>query len=179
MRINEANKGVSMVTKKLVSSLALVLVALAVTALVASRADAQGGPYQYFAVSPCRAYDTRSAGSPPNGGGVINSATIRTFTIKGSCGVPADAVAVSLNLTVTQPTAPAGDLRIAPYPGAFPNVSTLNYLQNDTLANGAIVPLGASPGADFQVLGAGCAGASCTNTYTYHLIIDVTGYFHP
>jgi hypothetical protein len=174
----EANEGVSMVSKKLVSSLALTLAALAVTALVSPRADAQTG-YQYFAVSPCRAYDTRSTGVPPNGGGIINSATVRTFLLKNQCGVPQSAVAVSLNLTITQPSAPGGDLRIAPFPGTFPNVSTLNYVQNDTIANGAIVPLG-NPAAgqpDFQVLGAGCAGASCSSAYTYHLIIDVTGYF--
>ncbi len=163
-----------MVSKKLLSSFLLAIVVLAGTALVSERAEAQAGPYQYFAVSPCRAYDTRSGG-----GGVINSATIRTFLIKTTCGVPQSAVAVSLNLTVTQPTAPGGDLRIAPFPGAFPNVSTLNYVAGDTLANGAIVPLG-NPAAgqpDFQVLGAGCAGANCSNAFTYHLIIDVTGYF--
>src|SRR5471032_981014 len=103
MTITEANKGVAMVSKKLVTSLVLALVVLAGTALVSERAEAQAGPYQYFAVSPCRAYDTRSAGVPPNGGGVINSATIRSFLLKTQCGVPQTAVAVSLNLTVTQP----------------------------------------------------------------------------
>lgn len=125
----------------------------------------------YFAVTPCRAYDTR-LGTP------INSATVRTVLLRGTCGIPQTATAVSLNLTVTQPTAPAGDLRIAPAGVVFPKVSTLNYIQGDTLANGAIVPLGNVPTGqdDFQVLGAGC-GSVCTNTYTYQLIVDVTGYF--
>jgi hypothetical protein len=166
-----------MVGKKLASSFALSLAVLAGTALVSEKAEAQ--PYQYFAVSPCRAYDTRSTGVPPNGGGIINSATIRTFRLKGQCGIPQDAAAVSLNLTVTQPNAPAGDLRIAPNPGTFPDVSTVNYVAGDTIANGAIVPLGnpAVGQPDFQILGAGCAGATCSSAYTYHLIIDVTGYF--
>lgn len=167
-----------MASKKLSPSLALGLAALAVTAIVSPRADGQAGPYQYFAVTPCRAYDTRSAGAL-GGGGIISSGTVRTFLLKAQCGVPQTAVAVSLNLTVTQPNAQAGDLRIAPNPGAFPNVSTLNYVAGDTLANGAIVPLG-NPTAgqpDFQVIGAGCSGASCGTSFTYHLIIDVTGYF--
>jgi hypothetical protein len=153
---------------------------LAAAMMFARVAGAQG--LQYLSVSPCRAYDTRSNGvtpNPPNGGGAINAATIRTFLLKNQCLIPQTAVAVSLNLTITQPTAPGGDLRIAPFPGTFPNVSTLNFVQNDTLANGAIVPLGnpAQGQPDFQVLGAGCAGASCSSSYTYHLIIDVTGYF--
>lgn len=166
-----------MVSKRLVSSLVLSLVVLAGTALVSEKAEAQ--PFQYFAVSPCRAYDTRSSNPVMAGGGAINSATIRSFQLKTKCGVPQDAAAVSLNLTITQPSAPAGDLRIAPTGVAFPDVSTLNYAQNDTLANGAIGPLG-NPAAgqpDFQVLGAGCAGAICSSAFTYHLIIDITGYF--
>jgi hypothetical protein len=166
-----------MVGKKLASSFALSLAVLAGTALVSEKAEAQ--PYQYFAVSPCRAYDTRDPNPAINGGGAINSATIRSFLLKTKCGIPQGAAAVSLNLTITQPSAPAGDLRIAPTGVAFPDVSTLNYVQNDTIANGAIVPLGnVSAGQnDFQVLGAGCAGATCSSAYTYHLIIDVTGYF--
>lgn len=157
------------------------LAATAALALSAGVAEAQAGPYQYYAVSPCRVYDTRtglpSAGG--TGGGVINTATIRSFVLRGLCGIPTDATAVSLNLTVVTPSAPQGDLRIAPYPGTFPDVSTSNFAQNETIANGAIVPLGTvvTPGTDpdFQVLGAGCF--PCSNTYTYHLLIDVNGYF--
>jgi hypothetical protein len=167
-----------MKTSKLASTFALTIL-VAGMAFVSAKAEAQA--LQYFAVSPCRVYDTRT-GAPSaggTGGGVINSATVRSFLLRGLCGIPQAAAAVSLNLTITQPTAPAGDLRIAPTGGSFPNVSTINYVQNDTIANGAIVPLGSvSVGQpDFQVLGAGCAGANCSSAYTYQLIIDVTGYF--
>lgn len=165
------------------SVLVLAVTALAIVALLPSPAEAQSGPYQYYAVTPCRVYDTRT-GQPSaggTGGGVVYSATIRTFVLRGLCGIPTGAAAVSLNLTIVTPNAPQGDLRIAPYPGTFPAVSTINYYATETIANGAIVPLGtvASPGVnpDFQVLGAGCGGAGCTNTYTYHLLVDVTGYF--
>lgn len=154
--------------------------ALAATALLSGVAAAQSGPYQYYAVSPCRVYDTRTGTSSAGGtgGGIINTATIRTFALRNLCGIPADATAVSLNLTVVTPSAPQGDLRIAPYPGTFPNVSTSNYASGETIANGAIVPLGTGVAAgdpDFQVLAAGCF--PCSNTYTFHLLIDVNGYF--
>lgn len=167
--------------------------ALAAALFLPSLAEAQAGPYEYFAVSPCRVYDTRGPAAPfqsaaGNGGGVINSATIRPFQIRSFCGVPNTATAVSLNLTIVTPTAPGGDLRIAPYPGAFPLVATSAYYQNETISNGAIVPLGGTAagggtftGQDMQVLGAGCGVIGgvfqCTNTFTYHLLIDVTGYF--
>lgn len=160
---------------------------LAAALFLPGLAEAQAGPYEFFAITPCRVYDTRtglpSAGG--TGGGIINSATVRSFVLRGLCGIPTDATAVSLNLTIVTPNAQQGDLRIAPFPGAFPEVSTTNYYQNETIANGAIVPLGtvASPGTnpDFQVLGAGCAVIGgvfqCPNTFTYHLLIDVNGYF--
>jgi hypothetical protein len=146
--------------------------------------SAEGQGLQYYAVAPCRMYDTRGLTSAAGaGGGVINTATIRSFRLRNFCGVPSTAKAVSLNLTVVQPNAPLGDLRIAPYTaataGQFPNVSTSNYVAGDTIANGAVVPLGAvaNPGADhdFQVLAAGCA--PCSNAFTFHLLIDVNGYF--
>lgn len=165
-----------MSTRRLVRALAL---ALPFVAAGAFSRPAEAQAYQYFAVTPCRAYDTRSANPVIAGGGAINSATVRTFLLKGHCGIPQGAAAVSLNLTITQPNAPAGDLRIAPNPGAFPNVSTINYLAGDSIANGAITPLGnpAVGQPDFQVLGAGCGASGCLSTYTYHLLIDVTGYF--
>ncbi len=167
-------------------SLALAAAALA-CAILPSSAEAQSGPFQYYAVTPCRVYDTRT-GAPSaggTGGGLIFSATVRSFVLRGLCGIPTGASAVSLNLTIVTPNAEGGDLRIAPFPGSFPAVSTINYYQNETIANGAIVPLGTvtTPGTDpdFQILGAGCGVISsvyqCTNTFTYHLLVDVTGYF--
>lgn len=152
----------------------------AVAALFApGLAEAQAGPYQYYAVTPCRAYDTRP-GMPSAGGengGIMLTATPRNFRMRGFCGVPNTAAAVSVNLTVTNPQAAQGDLRVAPYPGTFPAQSTSNYYAGETVANGAIVPLGTvdpGTGADIQV---DAAGAPFTQKWTYHLLIDVTGYF--
>ena len=53
-----------------------------------------------------------------------------------------EAAAVSINVTITQPTA-SGDLRVHPGESAIPLVSTINYRPGQTRANNAIVPLGA------------------------------------
>ena len=152
----------------------MLLVFAAAVPLVPKSLLAQAGPYSYFAVTPCRAYDTRNGSTLTLG--VIAAGEVRTFTLKGTCGIPTDAKAASLNLTVVSPTG-AGDLRIAPTGTAFPNVSTSNYRYQENLANGAIVPLNAAvnpPTADIQVLGAMCCAAP---PLVYHLVIDVTGYF--
>jgi hypothetical protein len=153
--------------------------ALAAVVLSSGVAEAQSGPYQYYAVTPCRVYDTRT-GLPSAGGtngGIMTTATPRAFRMRNLCGVPATAAAVSVNLTVTNPAASQGDLRVAPYPGTFPAQSTSNYYAGETVANGAIVPLGTvNPGTDPD-LQIDAAGAPFTQTWTYHLLIDVTGYF--
>ena len=59
-----------------------------------------------------------------------------------------------------------------PAGGTFPVVSTLNFLAGEpAIANGAIVPLGASATQDLA-LAYGTAGGGQT-----HAILDVTGYF--
>lgn len=136
------------------------------------------GPYQFYAVSPCRAVDTRNGG--PDGGAITASGSgcascYRNFTIKTRCGVPATAVAVSLNVTVTgnPGTSVDGHFRLYPAGGSLPTVSTINWAFGETgLANGAIVPLGAAASDDLAVfLGTGYTSGSA------HIILDVTGYF--
>jgi hypothetical protein len=81
--------------------------------------------------------------------------------------VPLTAAAVSINMTVTQPTN-AGDLRIYPGGGVTPPTSVINYGPGQTRANNAIAPLGVS-----GELGTRCDQASGT----VHLILDINGYF--
>ena len=132
---------------------------------LARPAQAQTG-LQYFAVTPCRAVDTRSGS-----GGIIQASVFRGFTMKGVCGVPATAKAVSLNLTIVGPTAD-GFFSIWPFGGAFPVVSTINFVAGEpAIANGAIVPLAA--GTPDLNAGYGIAGGSATA----HALMDVTGYF--
>jgi len=120
----------------------------------------------YYAVTPCRVVDTRNPVGPA-GGGPLAAGAVRTFPVAGRCGIPAWASAVSLNVTVTQPST-AGHLRLFPGETALPQVSTLNFAAGATRANNAVVKLGA--GGDLSVfcmLGSGNA----------HVIVDVSGYF--
>src|SRR3990172_2692205 len=73
-------------------------------------------------------------------------------------------LAVSLNVTATNTLGP-GFFLLHPAGGATPLVSTLNYLGGETVANAALVPLGAG---GLAVI-AGVSGAD--------LILDVNGYF--
>jgi hypothetical protein len=142
-----------------IASVALFVSGIAVTA------NAQTGPYQFFSLSPCRVVDTRNANGV-NGGPVLGT-TRRDFQIRGFCGVPTTAKAVSINVTVTNATAFSW-LTIWPSGQAMPTVSTINFDPNVTaLANGAIVGLSTNT-QDLSVTNA---------NGIVHLIIDVTGYF--
>ena len=121
----------------------------------------------YHALNPTRLLDTRSA----NGlSGAFASHAARGFQVTGRGGVPANAVAVTGNLTVTGQTA-AGYLFVGPVATDNPTSSTLNFPSGDTRANGVTVALG--------------AGGTVSITYgsaigrTTNVIFDVTGYFTP
>src|SRR5205814_5401902 len=115
----------------------------AAIALAATAASAQSGPYSFFAVNPCRVVDTRNPTST-NGGPALGPGTQRNFAIRGNCGVPSTAAAVSMNVTVANASA-SSFLTIWPSGSARPLVSTINFTQNDpSLANGAIVGLSAA-----------------------------------
>src|SRR5687768_546021 len=102
--------------------IALVLIA---TAMIASSLDGQNGPYQYNSVTPCRVVDTRNANGT-NGGPALTEDTQRDFRMRGNCGVPSTAKAVSINLATTQATATSW---LAAWPSSIPRplVSTINF----------------------------------------------------
>ena len=120
----------------------------------------------FYTLTPCRVADTRD---PPGslGGPALSAGAVRTFPVGGSCAIPASAKAVSMNVTVTGPTAP-GHLTLYPVGSSLPSSSTINYRAGQTRANDAIVALG--PGAGVSVV---CGQASGT----VHVILDVNGYF--
>jgi hypothetical protein len=151
--------------RRLVSALALALPLVAAGAFLRP-ANAQAQGLQYFAVTPCRAADTRSGN-----GGIVQASIFRAFTLKGVCGIPASALAVSVNLTIVGPTAD-GFFSLWPYGGAFPVVSTINFVAGEpAIANGAIVPL--AVGTPDLYGGYGTA----TGSGQTQAILDVTGYF--
>src|SRR5215472_8753661 len=100
-------------------------------------------PLPLIAISPCRLIDTRGNGftgsyGPPS----LASGSPRSFTLTGQCGIAGTAQAVSLNVTVSNTLGP-GFIKIFPQGGTSPTVSTLNYIAGQTVANAAVVALGA------------------------------------
>ena len=120
----------------------------------------------YYTLTPCRVADTRDAPGA-YGGPSLAAGAPRAFVMSGRCSIPADADAVALNVTVTQPTAP-GHLTLYPPGVAPPQASTINYRTGQTRANNAIIPLGADNSVSVV-----CGQSSGTT----HFIIDVVGFF--
>jgi glucose/arabinose dehydrogenase len=120
----------------------------------------------FHTVVPCRVFDTRNPAGP-GGGPRLDAGADRTFMVGGRCGVPATARAVSVNVTVTEPT-DFGFLTLFPVGGAVPLASTINFRPGQTRANNAAVTLGA---AGDLVVRAGMASGGV------HVLLDVTGYF--
>lgn len=155
------------------------LAAGVLTAALGSEVLAQTGPYQYYAVTPCRLVDTRNAAGP-QGGPALGGTTTRSFPVAGLCNIPTTAKAATLNVT-TVATTGSGHLRIWNFGIPMPLVATMNFDAGEpAIANGAIVPLGpynpttvGDPTTNSSIsvyLGIGAA-------YSAHLVIDVTGYF--
>ena len=117
----------------------------------------------YYTLTPCRIVDTRAGQAP-----ALAANARRVFVVTGiACNVPATAVAVSVNVTVTGGAA-MGHIRLAPGNG-LTETSALNFSAGRTRANNAVVRLSTD----------GTGGVSATNrsSGSVHLIVDVTGYF--
>jgi hypothetical protein len=128
------------------------------------RGDAQA--LQFYNVTPCRAVDTRYGY-----GGIVTSSTIRSFQMKGVCGVPSDAKTVTLNVTAVGPGC-GGFFMLYPAGSSMPAVSNLNFNAGEpAIANGAVVPIAATNPDISLIYGVG--GGTC---YA-HAILDVTGFF--
>jgi hypothetical protein len=150
-----------------------VLAALCPTALSAREEAQPSTPalvttaMPFTGITPCRIVDTRNAGMPLGYGppALPPGNPGRSFVLANQCGIPSGAQAVSLNVTVVGPQGP-GYILLYPQGGAQPLVSTLNYLQGQTVANAATVPLGTGGGITVV------AAVSGTE-----LVIDTNGYF--
>jgi hypothetical protein len=140
-----------------------------VTAEDSESAGKQGVPtatLPFVGITPCRIVDTRGPVGP-FGAPALPASLPRSFDLNnGPCpGIPANAEAYSLNVTVTNTQGP-GFILINPTGGPVAVVSTLNYTAGQTLANAAVVAAGTSGQVDFT------AGVSGTD-----LIIDINGYY--
>ena len=112
----------------------------------------------YTAVDPVRVLDTRTTASLAGG-------EERRLHLDGGGQVPADASAVLLNLTVTDP-ADAGYVRAYPC-GDEADTSNVNYVAGQTVANLAAVKLAAG-------------GDVCFRTFApTQLVVDLAGWYGP
>jgi Tol biopolymer transport system component len=126
--------------------------------------DQTGSSGVFFTLPPCRLLDTREAAQGP----ALTSGVTRDLGVYGRCGVPERAVAVAVNVTITQPSG-AGYLTCHPKDMPRPLASTINFSPADTRANNAILPLAAD--GTFSIAPLVSAAGSV------HVIVDVTGYF--
>jgi len=124
-------------------------------------------PTSYVPITPTRILDTRNGIGAP---GPLISHAPWTFQVTGRGGVPANATAVTGNLTVTAQSSP-GYLYIGPSAMSYPTNSTLNFPLADDRANAVTVAL--STAGTLSLTDVGSVGA------TAHALFDVTGYFVP
>jgi hypothetical protein len=123
----------------------------------------------FESLSPGRLMDSREGQSTVDGQfagiGVRAANSVTELQVGGRSGVPVDASAVVLNVTVTGAQG-SGFITVFPCGEALPTASNLNFVAGDTVPNAVVVKLGAG--------GKVCLFAAEAAT---HLIADTNGYF--
>jgi len=124
---------------------------------------------RFYPLTPCRVADTRTfagftgAQGPP----YMAGKTSRNFPVAGLCGVPANATAYSLNMTVVPLTDYLGFLTTWPAGQPQPVASTLNSWEGLVVANAALVPAGTNGEISMYV------------SDDTDVLFDINGYFAP
>jgi len=121
----------------------------------------------FYTLPPCRLADTRNPDGP-RGGPVLAGGTERSFPLAASCGVPADAVALSANVTIVSPGR-SGYLEILPTGSPSTGTSTLTFRTGQVRSNSLQLALGLG--------GALSVRTALTAAGTVHFVLDVTGYY--
>ncbi len=134
----------------------------------AANADVAGLTYDAIHLNPTGAarYANLAYSTVTTGASRAAAGAVRAIPVLGRSGVPLDAVAVSVNVTVVNPRS-SGHVTLYPCGAAVPTVSTINTRAATTMSNGAIVVVG--------VAGSICVTASVAT----HVVIDVNGAFSP
>jgi hypothetical protein len=126
---------------------------------------------RFIPVTPCRVADTRNPDGPFGGPMLYPPAAgldfSRDFIVpNSSCGIPANATAYALNVTVVPKAAQGlGFLTVWPAGLPRPNASTINSRDGRVKAVSAIVATGGGSAIRIFV------------TDPTHVILDITGYF--
>jgi hypothetical protein len=119
----------------------------------------------FVGIAPVRLLDSRVNNGTA---GPFTSSVPKSVDIAGRGGVPADAVAITGNLTVVGQQQ-AGYASLTPLPVANPATSTINFPLGDNRANNITSPLSTAGGVSITYK----AGAGKQT----HFLLDVTGYF--
>ncbi len=128
----------------------------------------------YVSVNPDRICDTRVGvniipnqcndnGTKHN---ILPAGSSLTIQVSGNDSIPSNAIAVAINLTATNTQQNGGYLIADATGNGTPNISNLNYDNNESVSNEAIVPLSATGSITiYNFIG------------TTDVIVDVSGYF--
>jgi peptidoglycan hydrolase-like protein with peptidoglycan-binding domain len=138
------------------------VVAVVTSTATAGVAAAAPGP-PFHPIVPARIMDTRSGAGTT--AAPLGAGETRALQVAGQADIPADAVAVALNVTVTEPTA-ATYLTVWPDGAPRPTASNVNVIAGQTVANMVTAGLGAGGQVElFNFNGAA------------EVVVDVTGWY--
>lgn len=137
------------------------------TQLVADLSGWFTGGTDFVPLSPARLLDSRpglaTIDGEASGAGTRAGGTVTEVQVTGRGGVPTDATAVVLNVTVTD-AGGAGYLTVFPCGAAQPNASNLNFTAGGTRANAVVAKIGSG-------------GRVCfVSNVDTDLVVDVNGY---
>ncbi|MFM2073016.1 MAG: hypothetical protein RLZZ623_3280, partial [Actinomycetota bacterium] len=143
------------------------LAAFAAALVIAAPESGAAPSASFTGVAPSRLLDTRAGFTTVDGiaagAGIRVAGSVTTVLVAGRAGVPADASAAALNITVTEPST-AGFVTVFPC-GSIPSTSSVNFIAGQTISNSAIAALDAT-------------GHVCLFTSTAtQLVVDVNGWF--
>lgn len=122
-----------------------------------------------YPLTPCRLLDTRNAAGPLGAPPLAPSGSLdRAFAITGVCGIPSDARAVSVNVTVTNVQA-SGTLLLYRGDGSPTTASTISFRPGVTRASNTQTQLALDGSGTFRVQNSSAG--------TLDFIVDVNGFY--
>lgn len=126
----------------------------------------------YNPIEPCRVADTRSAVAGRLAAGETRNFVVDALDLSSQggdptgCDIPAEASSLSLNVTVVNPSGPAGGGGfLTAFPGGttLPATATVNYTTGAIIGNGTLIAVG--------------TGVDVYSFRATDVVVDVTGYF--
>jgi hypothetical protein len=118
-------------------------------------------PSGFTALNPARLLDSRGTSGNAT---ILPTGRVTEVAVAGRGGVPAEASAAVLNVTVDR-TGGSGFVTVYPCGEARPTASNLNFVAGDIVPNAVVTKIGAN-------------GSVCLyNSAPTHLVVDVNGYY--